>query len=25
MSRELFAMWKRDPRELERQFVAMSG
>jgi short-subunit dehydrogenase len=24
-SRELFAIWKRDPRELERQFVAMSG
>jgi short-subunit dehydrogenase len=24
-SRELFALWKRDPRELEREFVAMSG
>jgi NAD(P)-dependent dehydrogenase (short-subunit alcohol dehydrogenase family) len=24
-SRELIAIWKRDPRALERQFVAMSG
>jgi hypothetical protein len=24
-SRELFALWQRDPRGLERQFVAMAG
>jgi NAD(P)-dependent dehydrogenase (short-subunit alcohol dehydrogenase family) len=25
MSREMFALWKRDPRALERQFTSMSG